>query len=98
MASVGALKMLDPDTAEIKSMRTHPDFLRQGAVSAILEHMISVAQARGVRRLSLETGSGLAFVPALKLYRRRGFVNGSAFSDYEQSSFNQFLHFELGDV
>jgi putative acetyltransferase len=90
--------MLGPDTAEIKSMRTHPDFLRQGAAAAILEHIIAVARARGVRRLSLETGSGSAFEQALALYRRRGFLDGGAFSDYEKSDFNQFLHLELGDV
>jgi putative acetyltransferase len=95
IASVGALKMLQDDTAEVKSMRTHPDFLRSGAASAILERIISVATARGVRRLSLETGSGAAFEPALALYRRRGFVNGGPFSDYEKSAFNQFLHLAL---
>jgi len=95
VASIGALKMLGRDSAEIKSMRTHPDFLRKGAATAILEHAISIAATRGVRRLSLETGSGPAFEPALTLYRRRGFINGDAFSDYEQSPFNQFLHLEL---
>jgi putative acetyltransferase len=95
IASVGALKMLQNDTAEVKSMRTHPDFLRSGAASAILERIITVARSRGVKRLSLETGSGPAFEPALALYRRRGFVNGEPFSDYEQSAFNQFLHLAL---
>ena len=95
IASVGALKMLQDNTAEVKSMRTHPDFLRRGAASAIVERIITVAKSRGVKRLSLETGSGLAFEPALTLYRRRGFVNGGPFSDYEQSAFNQFLHLTL---
>jgi putative acetyltransferase len=95
IASVGALKMLQNDSAEVKSMRTHPDFLRSGAASAILEQIITVAKSRGVKRLSLETGSGPAFEPALALYRRRGFVNGGPFSDYEQSAFNQFLHLAL---
>jgi putative acetyltransferase len=95
IASVGALKMLQNDTAEVKSMRTHPDFLRSGAASAILERIITVARSRGVRRLSLETGSGTAFEPALALYRRGGFVNGEPFSDYERSAFNQFLHLAL---
>jgi putative acetyltransferase len=95
IASVGALKILQNDTAEVKSMRTHPDFLRSGAASAILERIITVAKSRGVKRLSLETGSGAAFEPALALYRRRGFVNGEPFSDYEQSAFNQFLHLTL---
>ena len=76
-------------------MRTHPHFLRMGAGAAIFETIITAAAKRGVRRLSLETGSGLAFEPALALYRRRGFKNGMAFGSYEQSAFNQFLHLDL---
>lgn len=88
--------MLPDGTAEVKSMRTHSDFLRMGAGAAVLETIIAAAKAKGVHRLSLETGSGTAFEPALTLYRRRGFVNGEAFGSYEQSSFNQFLHLAIG--
>jgi putative acetyltransferase len=77
-------------------MRTHPDYLRQGVGAAILEHIIGEARGRGLRRLSLETGQGPAFAPALALYRRRGFVDGEAFADYVRSPFNQFLHLTLG--
>lgn len=97
VAAVGALKMLGDGLAEVKSMRTHPDFMRMGAGSAILETIIAVAAARGIRRLSLETGSGEAFEPALAMYRRRGFESGAAFAGYEQSAFNQFLHLDLVD-
>ena len=45
--------------------------------------------------MSLETGSGSAYEPALALYRRCGFVNGERFGDYEASAFNQFLHLRL---
>ncbi len=93
--AVGALKMLGGHDAELKSMRTHPRHLRQGVAAAMLEHIIAVARARGVKRLSLETGSGPAFEPALALYRRGGFRNGPAFSDYTASEFNQFLHLAL---
>ncbi|MFT4197025.1 MAG: GNAT family N-acetyltransferase [Pseudoxanthomonas sp.] len=95
LASVGALRMLGDGNGELKSMRTHPAFLRQGAAAAILEHIVAVARARGLRRLSLETGSGAAFEPALALYRRRGFVDGPAFGDYLRSDFNRFLHLDL---
>lgn len=95
IAGIGALKDLGDRTGEIKSMRTHPDFLRQGVAARLLEHLIHVARARGMTRLSLETGSGPAFEPALKLYRRRGFVDGEAFADYRRSAFNQFLHLDL---
>jgi len=95
IAGIGALRMLDDGTAELKSMRTHPDHLRLGVAAAILEHIIGVARARGLARLSLETGSGEAFEPSLALYRRRGFIDGGAFSDYEHTDFNQFLHLDL---
>lgn len=95
IASIGALKRLDRDLAEIKSMRTHPDFLRKGAATALLDHIIATAHSLAIRRLSLETGSGPAFEPALALYRKRGFANGPAFGDYEASEFNQFLHLDI---
>ena len=92
---MGALKSLDAGSGEVKSMRTHPDYLRQGIGAAILEHIIREARARGLHRLSLETGRGPAFEPALALYRKRGFVDGEAFADYVRSPFNQFLHLSL---
>lgn len=95
IAAVGALKMLGDGGAEVKSMRTHPDFLRMGAAQALLETIIAAATARGVARLSLETGSGPAFDPALAMYRRRGFADGEAFGAYERTAFNQFLHLDL---
>jgi putative acetyltransferase len=95
IAGMGALKDLGGGTGELKSMRTHPDFLRRGVASALLEHIIAVARARGMVHLSLETGSGPYFESALSLYRRRGFVDGEAFGDYQRSEFNQFLHLTL---
>ena len=96
IAGIGALKELAAGCGEVKSMRTHPEFLRQGVAAQLLEHIIRAAQGRGMHRLSLETGTGPLFEPALGLYRRRGFVNGPAFGDYPgSSSFNQFLHLDL---
>ncbi|MEP6343673.1 MAG: GNAT family N-acetyltransferase [Maricaulaceae bacterium] len=91
----GALHELSLQQAEIKSMRTHPDHLRKGVAAQLLEHMLSVAKLRGYKRLSLETGSGEAFDAALALYRKYGFQDGPAFSNYEASAFNQFLHLDL---
>ena len=96
VAAIGAMKRLDSMRGEIKSMRTHPDFLRQGIAAALLEAIIEQARADGLSVLSLETGSGPAFEPALALYRNRGFVNGPAFADYVLTDFNQCLHLALG--
>jgi putative acetyltransferase len=95
LLGMAALKELDSTTGEIKSMRTDPAHLREGVAVALLDHILSVANERGYRRLSLETGSGEAFEPALALYRKNGFVNGEAFGGYEVTSFNQFLHLDL---
>src|ERR1700751_3039663 len=65
ICGMAALKQLDAASGEVKSMRTHPDHLRQGVGAALLEHIIGEARARGFRRLSLETGQGPAFEPAL---------------------------------
>jgi len=91
----GALKELDARAGEVKSMRTADAHLRKGVAATVLEHIIAEATKRGYTRLSLETGSGPAFEPALALYRKRGFVNGDAFGGYEASAFNQFLHLDL---
>ncbi|MDH7637953.1 GNAT family N-acetyltransferase [Sphingomonas oryzagri] len=95
LAGIGALKVLGGGSAELKSMRTHPDHLRRGVAAALLDHIIAEARRRGITQLSLETGSGPAFDPALALYRKRGFANGEAFGDYTPSAFNQFLHLSL---
>ena len=89
LLGVGALKQLDP--------RFHDDQHGTAIIvaAAILNHIVAEARRRGYLRLSLETGSGPAFEPALILYRRYGFVDGEPFGDYEKSSFNQFLHLDL---
>jgi putative acetyltransferase len=95
IAGIGALKQLAEDTGEVKSMRTHPEHLRRGVAAAVLEHIVGEARRRGLRRLSLETGVGPAFEPALALYRKRGFVDGGPFAAYQPSAFNQFLHLAI---
>ncbi len=94
-ASIGALKTLTNGNAEVKSMRTHPDFVRMGAGAAILDTIIAAAKLRVVHRLSLETGNGPSFKPALALYRQRGFTIGPAFAEYEPNEFSQFFHLTL---
>ncbi|MBO9668957.1 MAG: GNAT family N-acetyltransferase [Sphingobium sp.] len=95
---IGALKVLPDGTGEVKSMRTDPDHLRKGVARFMLEHIIAEAKARGLSRLSLETGTGPDFEAALTLYRRRGFIEGEAFGDYTavaDSGFNRFFHLDL---
>jgi len=95
LLACGALKHVDPATAELKSMRTSSRHLRRGAGAFVLEHLLRFARARRYKRVCLETGSGPAFEPALALYRKYGFTPCDAFGDYVASEFNQFLHLML---
>ncbi len=87
----GALKELDREHGEVKSMRTPNANRRQGAGRAILAHIVVVAQARSYRRLSLETGSMDAFKPAQKLYESFGFVYCGPFGDYAEDPYSVFM-------
>jgi len=78
----GALKELDAEHGEIKSMRTATAHLRKGVAAALLEHILQIARQRGYHRLSLETGSMKAFAPAHALYARFGFEPCGPFGDY----------------
>ena len=95
VAGVGALKELGDGTGELKSMRTAPAHLRKGVAAALLDHLIAEGRRRGYRRLSLETGRGPDFDPAVALYASRGFRSGAPFADYDASDFNQFMHLDL---
>ncbi len=91
IAGCGALKRLDAERGEIKSMRVADAFLGRGIGKAILEHLISEARARGMRSLWLETGSALAFIPALRLYERAGFSRCGPFDGYADDPFSVFM-------
>lgn len=95
LMAIGALKQFaDSDGAacgEIKSMRTAPAFLRQGAGARLLDHIIVVARDSGYRRLYLETGTGPMFDAAKSLYASRGFRPCGPFAGYRVTDFNRFM-------
>ncbi|MEU4834880.1 GNAT family N-acetyltransferase [Streptosporangium sp. NPDC023615] len=64
LVGCGAIKRLDAEHAEVKSMRTAPSRKRSGTASLLLEHIISEARRMGLARLSLETGAAGFFLPA----------------------------------
>jgi putative acetyltransferase len=82
LAGCGALKELDPQHAEIKSMRTASSHRRQGVATQLLEHMLAEAKRRGYTRVSLETGSMEFFLPARAFYASFGFAPCPPFADY----------------
>jgi putative acetyltransferase len=93
---VGALKLLDEEHAELKSMHTAEVARRRGVGRALVEHLLEVAAARGVRRVSLETGAMDAFAPARTLYASVGFVPCGPFGDYPSTRNNMFMTRVIG--
>ena len=91
----GALKELDAQHGEIKSMRTAYRHLRKGIATALLRHILDEARKRSYRRLSLETGSMAAFAPARNLYARFGFRYCGPFADYVEDPNSVFMTREL---
>jgi putative acetyltransferase len=91
----GALKELDPQHGEIKSMRTASAHVRKGVARAVVYHIMAEAKRRGYRRLSLETGSMAAFGPARRLYAACGFSYCEPFGDYVNDPNSVFMKVEL---
>ena len=87
----GALLELDRRHGEVKSMRTPEARRRTGAGRALLMHIIEVARSRGYERLSLETGSMAAFMPAHRLYESAGFTRTGPFGAYTEDPNSTFM-------
>ena len=95
LVGCGALKRLDDDHAEIKSMRTLAARRRGGVGSLLLRHLVTEARRAGCRRLSLETGSADFYLPARRLYERHGFRPCEPFADYRHDPNSVYLTLEL---
>jgi putative acetyltransferase len=91
LVGCAAIARLDPDHAELKSMRTAPARKRHGIATMLLTHIITEARRMGFGRLSLETGTAEYFLPARKLYEKFGFGYCEPFADYRPSPHNTFM-------
>lgn len=88
LAGCGALRQIAPDHGELKSMRVAPAHLRSGVGEAVLLHLLNEARARGLTRVSLETGRPEPFLPARRLYEKHGFVECPPFGHYVVTDFS----------
>lgn len=95
LLGVGAIKELDSEHAEIKSMHTAAAARGRGVGRAILTHLLGLARARGYRRVSLETGTMAEFAPARALYSSAGFSACGPFAGYRPSEDNFFMTLRL---
>jgi putative acetyltransferase len=82
LVGVGALRHLDDEHAEIKSMHTVEAARGRGVGRVMVAHLVVVAHERGYRRVSIETGTMEAFAPARALYASCGFLPCEPFGAY----------------
>ena len=91
----GALKFLDENHGEFKSIRVIDDFRKKGYGFKIINHLIEEAKKLNVKRLSLETGSGDFFLPARKLFQKVGFEKCSPFAHYKEDTNSCYMSLDL---
>ena len=80
----GALKFLDKEHGEFKSIRVSDKFRGKGNGTKVINHLINEAKKLNIKRLSLETGAGDFFLTARKLFIRCGFEACEPFSHYKK--------------
>ncbi len=93
--AIGALKEIEDDHGELKTMHTAAAARGRGIGRAMLDHLLAEARRRGYRRVSLETGTMAAFAPARALYEGVGFIPCAPFGAYRGGPHNVFLTLDL---
>lgn len=93
--AMGALKRLSGPTGELKSMHVRSDCRGTGLADAILDRLLRAAREDGLLRVSLETGSQNAFIPARAFYARHGFEMCPPFEGYVEDPASVFMGLDL---
>ena len=94
----GALKFLDKEHGEFKSIRIHDNFRKQGQGINVINHLINEAKKLKIKRLSIETGAGIFFIPARKLFKKTGFTVCEPFAHYKKDINSVYLTKLIGDI
>tara|TARA_B100000927_G_scaffold143801_1_gene116063 strand:+ start:28 stop:495 length:468 start_codon:yes stop_codon:yes gene_type:complete len=94
----GALKFLNKEHGEFKSIRIHDNFRKQGQGINVINHLINEAKKLKIKRLSIETGAGDFFTPARKLFKRTGFTECEPFAHYKKDINSVYLTKLIDDI
>ena len=84
LVGCGALKFLEKNHGEFKSIRVADKFKKKGVGEKIIDHLIEEAKKLEISKLSIETGAGEFFSPARKLFSKFGFKACSPFAHYKE--------------
>ena len=80
----GALKFLEKDHGEFKSIRVADKFRKNGNGIKIINHLIDKAKKLNIKKISIETGAGNFFKPARELFILCGFKSCEPFAHYKE--------------
>ena len=94
----GALKFLDKEHGEFKSIRIHDDFRSKGNGIKLIDHLIDEAKKLNIKRISIETGAGIFFKPARKLFDLCGFKPCKPFAHYKEDINSVYLTMLIDDI
>ena len=97
LMGAGALKFLDKEHGEFKSIRVNDKFRNKKNGIKIIDHLINEAQKLNVKKLSLETGAGEFFLPARKLFISSGFKVCEPFSHYKDDDNSVYMSLLIGN-
>ena len=93
----GALKFLDNQHGEFKSIRIHDNFRNKGNGINVVNHLITEAKKLDITKLSIETGAGEFFKPARKLFKKSGFKPCNPFAHYKEDINSVYLTKYIGE-
>ena len=87
----GALKFLEKDHGEFKSIRVHNDYRNKGNGIKVIKHLIEEAKKLNIKRISIETGAGKFFEPARRLFQKCNFKPCEPFAHYKKDINSLYL-------
>ena len=93
----GALKFLDKEHGEFKSIRVADKFRGKGNGSKVIKHLTNEAKKLNIKRLSLETGAGDFFLSARNLFYKCGFEPCEPFSHYKNDINSIYMSMLIGN-
>ena len=93
----GAIKFINKEHGEFKSIRINDKFRKKGNGIKVIDHLINEAKKLKIKKLSLETGSGVFFIQARKLFNQCGFKVCRPFSHYKEDVNSVYMDMQIGN-
>tara|TARA_Y100000590_G_C15185399_1_gene812865 strand:+ start:48 stop:512 length:465 start_codon:yes stop_codon:yes gene_type:complete len=91
----GALKFLNENHGEFKSIRVANQYRGKGYGKRIINHLIAEAKELKIKKISIETGSGEFFKSARNLFKNFGFKKCEPFSHYKTDPNSCYMTLEI---